>query len=80
MEKGVSLIQRKSRELLEKFFVERRRVLRERPRIFREYISKLAKALGEEASLIVFGGRARVGLESHEPPGLRPPYCSGKEG
>ncbi len=41
--------------------------LRRRPALFQEYIEMLANLLDDVACIIVFGGRARVGLDSVEP-------------
>lgn len=45
----------------------RRRSLEERPRLFREFVEELKRVLGDRASLILFGGRARAGVEAVEP-------------
>ncbi len=58
---------RRSSDSLRKYLESRKRVLRERPKLFREFIEKLIETLGSRASIIVFGGRARVGLDSDEP-------------
>jgi len=58
---------RGSGDSLRKYLESRRRALRERPKLFREFVEKLIEALGCRASIIVFGGRARVGLDSEEP-------------
>ncbi len=58
---------RESGDLLRKYLESRRRVLRERSKLFKEFVEKLIETLGSRASIIVFGGRARTGLDSEEP-------------
>ncbi len=58
---------RGSSDSLKKYLESRRSALRERPKLFRKFIEKLIETLGSRASIIVFGGRARVGLDSDEP-------------
>ena len=52
---------------MKRFLEARRRSIVERPRIFQEYISALKKRLGDRASILVLGGRARVGIDAIEP-------------
>ena len=50
-----------------KYLEARRRALLERPRKAREFLEALKTALGTRASIIVFGGRALLGIEAAEP-------------
>ena len=52
---------------MKKYLEARRRSLRERPRLFNQFLERLREALGDRASIRVFGGRARAGLETDEP-------------
>ncbi|WP_167827826.1 nucleotidyltransferase domain-containing protein [Pyrolobus fumarii] len=45
----------------------RKEALEKRPRMFREFMERLTKKLEGKATIIVFGGRARVGVENREP-------------
>jgi len=58
---------RRSKSLLRRYLEARRRALAERPRVIREFLEELAQVLGDRASIIVFGGRAVVGIDSTEP-------------
>ncbi len=52
---------------MKRYLEARRRTLAERPRLFKVFVERLTEALGEKASIIVFGGRVRTGLETVEP-------------
>ncbi len=52
---------------MRRYLEARRRALRERPRIIREFLENLVSMLRNRASIVVFGGRAAAGLESDEP-------------
>lgn len=52
---------------MKKYLEARRKALKERPRLFNRFLENLREALGDRASIIVFGGRARAGLEADEP-------------
>ena len=50
-----------------RYLEARRRNLKARPRLFNQFIEKLRETLGDQASIILFGGRATVGVDSDEP-------------
>ncbi len=50
-----------------RYLEARRRSLKARPRLFNQFIEKLRETLGDQASIILFGGRATVGVDSDEP-------------
>ncbi len=52
---------------MRRYLEARRRSLLNRPKLFREYISRLVRLLGGRASIIVFGGRSLAGIDSPEP-------------
>ncbi|MET1128619.1 MAG: nucleotidyltransferase domain-containing protein [Thermoproteota archaeon] len=58
---------RRSKDLLKRYLEARRRALSERPAVLKEFLEKLASALGDKASIMVFGGRAVHGIETTEP-------------
>jgi hypothetical protein len=60
-------MQRGSKSLLRKYLEARRRSLGERPGAIREFLERLVAVLGNEASIIVFGGRALYGIDADEP-------------
>ncbi len=52
---------------MRRYLLGRRRSLEERPRLFHEFVERLVEAFGGRVAIIVFGGRARIGLEVVEP-------------
>ncbi len=60
-------MQRQSKDLLREYLRVRKRMLEERPRLFREFVKRIIGELGSNVSLILFGGHARAGLDSVEP-------------
>ncbi|AEM38633.1 DNA polymerase beta domain protein region [Pyrolobus fumarii 1A] len=52
---------------MKKYLRARKEALEKRPRMFREFMERLTKKLEGKATIIVFGGRARVGVENREP-------------
>ncbi len=60
-------MRRGSESLWRRYLRERLRSIEARPSLFRRYIEELARHLGGRASVILFGGRARAGIDAVEP-------------